>query len=629
MVYENKVIIIAFFLFFLSFSKVNSQVYDTTVNVYTAKAGIFPVKAFITNPVSDTLQLHDVLHGCCEFYFPKNDFGVLQPNTTRWLMFTWINKSHTTPLLRINGDFDATVYYADNTGAWKSKSYSVYSSISSKEYFIQEHVFSLPYSDSLQTVYIKANGLVRTGSWVQFVSPEHLATEVIIKHVYHSVFGTLLGIMIVVSMLLFLRLKDTVYLYYSLFVLFISIFSAAKWGFLYSVFGKWHIHYHYLTIPYGLSNIFLLAYTRKFLNTKSTYPYLDAILLAAIWVRIVFLAVTTLFTDKSPVFTYDPKMDLLLVTPVVVAAVVALYRKYRPARYFTASISVIYIAFFINAFGIPVVGYIIPEEIDSLFFRSRNFIQSNMVINFSFIELFLFTFALADRFFMLKKEAAIATQKIIDTQKDLLQKAQENQKLKDELNYELELRVKERTAELSEANARLHEQAEEIKRMNEMLREDNERLVHNIELLNKARVLTKNLSYTDFQGIFHDDTVCLNFIADVKWNNGYRCRSCGYRKFYLVDDHLSRKCRSCKHKESPMAYTLLENVKFDIAKALYIVYITFNEDSPNVSQMADEISLRKATCYQFYNKAKQVKDIIPPKQRKAANWTTLITWETN
>lgn len=110
------------------------------------------------------------------------------------------------------------------------------------------------------------------------------------------------------------------------------------------------------------------------------------------------------------------------------------------------------------------------------------------------------------------------------------------------------------------------------------------------------------------QELFNDTTKVLKFIADIKWKNGFVCRSCGHTNYCAGKTPSSRRCTRCKKEESATAHTIFHNIKFPINKAFYIAYnvCVLGNDFSSYNY-AEQLELNQMTCWKF---RKRIQDCI-------------------
>ena len=119
-------------------------------------------------------------------------------------------------------------------------------------------------------------------------------------------------------------------------------------------------------------------------------------------------------------------------------------------------------------------------------------------------------------------------------------------------------------------------------------------------------MLKKDLKPEFVQSLCEDSDKVLQFLADVKWEKGFVCHSCGHTNFCSGKTLASRRCTRCKKEESATAHTIFHNCKFPVNKAFYIIYtICFEKKRHSVNELADELCVNPMTCWKFRTKIKK------------------------
>jgi len=425
-------------------------------------------------------------------------------------------------------------------------------------------------------------------------------------------------IMALYNLLLFLTVREKVYLHYVFYV-----FSCALISFSEDGIG---FHYVWPNLPW-LNEIvdtyssllflfFFTFYARSFLELNKRLPQIDklVIIIVALSYGFYFLQGLNFFPNLwyIPVFA----VPYLMIT---IASVLSFMDGNRSARFFILANSIILISIIILMLRMKgVVGW---DNIITIY-------CFNIGIVF---EIVILSIALGDKIRTIKSENEKAHLLVIEQLK-------ENEKLKDKVNRELEEKVKERTyeiqhqkeiiedqnKELSFANEKLLEQANEILRMNALLNEENktlavqkeelvhekEELVHekkelegNVKELNKARILMKDVDFTEFSSIFPDKDVCMNYLVELKWSKGYKCIRCDNEKHFDGHEPYSRRCTKCGYDESATAYTIFHRLRFPITKAFYMLFLIYSNKGKITSlELSQIVSLRQSTCWSFRKK---------------------------
>lgn len=114
--------------------------------------------------------------------------------------------------------------------------------------------------------------------------------------------------------------------------------------------------------------------------------------------------------------------------------------------------------------------------------------------------------------------------------------------------------------------------------------------------------LISNLNPEEFREVFATEERCLEFLANEKWEDGYKCRKCGHTNYCKGKTPFSRRCTRCKHNESAMAHTIFHRCKIQLPYAFEIAYNICK--SPNIStyELARKIDTRQMTCWKFKKK---------------------------
>lgn len=113
----------------------------------------------------------------------------------------------------------------------------------------------------------------------------------------------------------------------------------------------------------------------------------------------------------------------------------------------------------------------------------------------------------------------------------------------------------------------------------------------------------KSLSLFEFQSRFPDSDKCREYLAELKWKDGYSCAKCGHGKHCRGVGAYDRQCTSCGYIESPTAGTLFHRLKFPLLKAFYIVYyVSTCKSGISSTELSRKLELRQKTCWLFKQK---------------------------
>lgn len=100
--------------------------------------------------------------------------------------------------------------------------------------------------------------------------------------------------------------------------------------------------------------------------------------------------------------------------------------------------------------------------------------------------------------------------------------------------------------------------------------------------------------------LISSDTKVMEFVASIKWANGFTCRKCGHENYCQGKSHFSRRCTRCKKEESAAAHTLFHNVKFPLNKAFYIAYnVCIKGEDISSNNYSELLGINQMTCWKF------------------------------
>ncbi len=118
-----------------------------------------------------------------------------------------------------------------------------------------------------------------------------------------------------------------------------------------------------------------------------------------------------------------------------------------------------------------------------------------------------------------------------------------------------------------------------------------------------SKLFSEHLSLEQLEEMFHNDDKCLEFLAEIKWSNGFVCKKCGNTNYCPGQEPYSRRCTKCKSKETATNGTIFHGVKFPISKAFYIAYnVCKGQEDISTYEFGRRLSLRQMTCWNFKTK---------------------------
>jgi len=118
-----------------------------------------------------------------------------------------------------------------------------------------------------------------------------------------------------------------------------------------------------------------------------------------------------------------------------------------------------------------------------------------------------------------------------------------------------------------------------------------------------SAIFNKELTREKLEELFSSDEKCFEFLAELKWSNGFTCKKCGNTNYCEGKTPHSRRCTKCKSEESASSGTIFHNCKFPVSKAFYIAYnVCKGKEDISTYEFARRLSLRQMTCWNFKTK---------------------------
>jgi signal transduction histidine kinase len=224
----------------------------------------------------------------------------------------------------------------------------------------------------------------------------------------HALFLGMVLAMALFNALLYLALRDRVYLLYVGFTACVALVLMTRKG-----LGKeflWPNHAWWpemsMTMAYGLALLTLIALTCAMLGTRALLPRLDRALL----VVASLIGLNLLATLLSPgIFPYaTPILALLSICLIFSGSLYGTLQKQRSALFFVVAFSMLMFGSLLNI--LRVVGWL-----------PTNFWTSNGMQIGSALEMLLLAFALADRFNALRRQKSAAELNAVRSQNQMLE----------------------------------------------------------------------------------------------------------------------------------------------------------------------------------------------------------------
>ena len=453
----------------------------------------------------------------------------------------------------------------------------------------------------INTYYIKIKSSQIADAIIVLRSVDFFIAYALNEYLFFGVFYGMILVFSLYNLVLFISMKQREYLYYVLYILSVGVYEMSTDGIAYQYL--WPNYPEFNQIAYAVAlcsiSVFALLFTGQLLHLEVKAPKINRIIVGTIVLRMLFFFYSLLFDQSLFNFKF---LEVVPLTLAFFAGIHVYSKGYQAARFFVLGYSVLFVGFILKFLIMLGYGWL-------------NFgVVSYYSLSFSFVaEMVLFSFAIADQLRLLKdninreleSKVAARTQEV--SQKSLL--------------------IETKNAELEEMNALLKKQAEDISRMNVLLELDNQELNTNVEKVTHARVMSAEMDFEEFSRIYPDKETCFQFLADLKWKNGYACRKCKHTHFYTGHSPYSRRCSKCGYEESVTSYTIFHNTRIPINKAFYMVYLIYTTKGKASSHKISEVlNMRQSTCWTYSSRVKtameEKKSLL--KRSGKQGWSELI-----
>lgn len=504
------------------------------------------------------------------------------------------------------------VYLEKELGRVELNSFGDAYQYQNREFLHKNFHLIIPNNEEVQTLYIRIRSSKFADIRIALRSLNRFVYYALNEYFLYGIFYGMILIICLYNILMFFAIWERKYLYYTFYLLCVGVYAMCMDGISYQYLWPSYPRWNELAAPVFLYLLIIaaIAFSRKFLRTKTKLPFHDKVLKGFIVFRTLYFIIAMW---EGQVLLDIRSIEVLPLGFVFYTSIVSFQRGYRPAR------------FFIIAYGILFLGFIFKGLIYLNVIPFTIVTYYSLHIAFLFEMLFL-TFSLADRVKILKNNRDRAYKRII-------RQLEENAKLREKVNKELEEKVKLRTAEIDEKNRLLEEsnlkltlQSKEINQINSLLDLDNWKLKNNLKEVLKDKVFPKRIDFEEFKTIFPNDLACMKYLAKLKWEEGYQCRKCKHGSFCDGSKPQSKRCTKCGYDESVSSHTIFQGVKIPLNKAFYILYSFMNrEEKLTLDQLSEMLELRRNTVWHFRKKIQTaIKNEGGSPEFSARNWQIIM-----
>lgn len=342
--------------------------------------------------------------------------------------------------------------------------------------------------DDTKTIYVRATKMNRQLETIPVIFYQSYWSVQRWDRLQRLILGVLWGMMLIIALyylILYTFIRETSYVYYVLFiaglvlVLFVDSGYSAEFLRQRADSAFQNIYLQMLGIPLSL----FLLFGSTYLNLKNHLKTWRKIILGyfgLIWLfYLVVFIISNLASGYSPIlsgFVLEDMSVVLLVGATLILvppAILRVRRGFKPAWFFLAANIILII---LVAYSLIFEAFITESFSRKLAYHSDLFaiLSDSSVHIASVIQILLFGAGLGMKIRNTERERRIA-------QEEMIRQLQENEKLKDKVNRELEAKVRERTKEISE-------QKEEIESQRDLLHEQKQEITDSINYAQRIQL---------------------------------------------------------------------------------------------------------------------------------------------
>ena len=481
-----------------------------------------------------------------------------------------------------------------------------------RSYAHKNFVFDLTLPQDTTTVFLRIRSRNKVGFFFKIHTQEAYTNYALQEYWLLGCYYGILLILIVYHLILYFSLKKLVYLFYSATVLVAGLISSSDDGlgviYLWNAVKEWSQFLGLYVLPFAYLIAFTL-YSYTFMGSRFK-PIQKWILRVTGFYFLIFFF--QILLSKQQVYFSE-----FYSLPFVAIYGLFLYSYFR-FRYKPSLI-------FIIGFSFSLFGLLINQ------LRLLQVIEGNVFTVYAFnigvvLEFLSMAFSLSYRYKEQEQYKRQLQQKEIrmleekqQAQKAMIQAVEEKEKATQEINKTLEVKVTERTQQLSDL-------IEKLKGLNYEYDRENWELRRVVKQEKQAHFTQEKMSLQEIRELFPSNQRCYEFLAELKWKNeaAYVCHRCGHDNYSVHPENFGRKCSRCATNTSVTKDSVFQSLKLPLTKLFYITYLWSKDEKLNVKALADDLDISEASLYKFLARLKDRKKEKLKAKEVVSSWVDLI-----
>lgn len=598
-----------FFLFLVFFAKISFA-----LDLHEVKESLLvpPEEVYFLEDSIGEQTFYDVRTNCV-FKTQSTFPSVKNTNANYWI------KIDVTPDYKrkwvievITPQTENVVFYSYRNGKYVEYNTGHLHPTASREYQHKNFVFNLEFAPNHHEVYFKIRSKNKVGFLFKIHSQEHFTAYSLGEYWFLGFYYGLLVLLVIYHLVFFIYLRNPLYLFYCLTVVFAGLTSMSDDGL--------GIMYVWNSVPQWSQSIGLYVLPIAFIIAFSFYAYFflgnrfrafQKLILYGLGTYLIAFIFQLIFSSEKVYFSGFYSIPFVFYYAIFLY--VAIRYKHKPSIFFAVG------------YSFSLLGIIVSQ------LRLLGYLEGSVFTVYAFnvgVVLEFLTLALSISYKMRhdglqkkknqERRLAILKEKN-EAQRKLVEVTAEKERITSEINKDLEIKVQERTSQLSDL-------IEKLRSLNLDYDKENWELKRSVRSEKHSKLVQENLSLKELFQLYPTNYKCWEYLSELKWGGiqDYTCFRCGHDNYSVNSKNFSRKCSRCSTAHSVTKDSLFHAQKIPLNKLFYITYLWNSSEDINVKVLSDDLDISETSLYKFLAKLKAKKDLKKKQKIAVKSWVDLI-----
>ncbi len=110
----------------------------------------------------------------------------------------------------------------------------------------------------------------------------------------------------------------------------------------------------------------------------------------------------------------------------------------------------------------------------------------------------------------------------------------------------------------------------------------------------------QGITITEFKRRFNTNEVCMQYLVEQKWGQGYKCKKCEHSQYGKGRQWFYKRCKQCGYDESATANTIFHGVKLNLLRVFELAYrIVLRKKGMSSCELAKELGCQQKTAWEW------------------------------